>query len=45
MTGSLLYEEAWELSAPPAARLTGVWALVVPDGTATGPAGAAEPPL
>ncbi|MGW7505497.1 amino acid adenylation domain-containing protein [Streptomyces albidoflavus] len=42
MTGSLLYEEAWELSAPPAARLTGVWALVVPDGTATGPAGAAE---
>ncbi|MHC3455026.1 amino acid adenylation domain-containing protein [Streptomyces prasinus] len=34
MTGSLLYEEAWEPSAAPLpARLTGPWTLAVPAGT------------
>ncbi|MFC7472581.1 hypothetical protein ACFQVA_41720 [Actinomadura keratinilytica] len=31
MTGSLLYEESWELSpAPLPVRLTGPWVLAVP---------------
>ncbi|MEW1603865.1 amino acid adenylation domain-containing protein [Streptomyces sp. NPDC093808] len=43
MTGSLLYEETWELSAAPLpARLTGPWVLAVPAGTASGLADEAE---
>ncbi|MET7509498.1 non-ribosomal peptide synthetase/type I polyketide synthase [Streptomyces albidoflavus] len=43
MTGSLLYEESWELSpAPLPARLTGPWVLAVPAGAPAALADQAE---